>query len=486
MGDPQRSVVPDHDPLDLSSFFDSDVHSFVDWTPLTAIHSTGRASEPDTSFDNHHGVQLQPGTQPIPAVHQNVVNPFSDQHSWSICFGDTPPRDGSGSGSAPAAGATAVPRVSNVGARQSVLAEPAMLPSWPPPATPFVCSCCQILREIIHVNESNHYTKLELHGRTGMIFHAIQEDRPVGQPNSYYHMFDFCNKSIEDVKKFLKQYCDEKTGAGYRLIKDPLHMFYEAVCVGLVWEDGVVVNTESLPQHYPMPEVAGQATGEPSEYATGGPSGHVTGGPSGNAPRPSEHATGGPSGNALRPSEHATGRPSGNATRRTGNRRTIRTDQPSGAVQIIDRPAGTNRNRSRGVQIVDRPASTNPNPSRGVQIIDQPAVTNPRPSLSEQRERTLRMTRMDFAQYFHLPLNNAAEIIGLSPTVIKRICRREGLNRWPYRKVKSRKRKIRMLRERLRSEVRIDRQATLAQIERLQREISDIRYGVPEPPDDDQ
>uniref|UniRef100_A0A7S0N8A0 RWP-RK domain-containing protein n=1 Tax=Pyramimonas obovata TaxID=1411642 RepID=A0A7S0N8A0_9CHLO len=41
------------------------------------------------------------------------------------------------------------------------------------------------------------------------------------------------------------------------------------------------------------------------------------------------------------------------------------------------------------------------------------------------------------AQFFHLPINDAAKELGMCLTVLKKICRRNGLKRWPHRKLKS-------------------------------------------------
>ncbi|XP_024363597.1 uncharacterized protein [Physcomitrium patens] len=41
------------------------------------------------------------------------------------------------------------------------------------------------------------------------------------------------------------------------------------------------------------------------------------------------------------------------------------------------------------------------------------------------------------AQHFHLPINAAAKELGICPTVLKKICRRNGMRRWPHRKIKS-------------------------------------------------
>ena len=38
-------------------------------------------------------------------------------------------------------------------------------------------------------------------------------------------------------------------------------------------------------------------------------------------------------------------------------------------------------------------------------------------------------------QYFHLPINEVAKKLGVCATVFKKICRRNGVPRWPHRKV---------------------------------------------------
>ncbi len=41
------------------------------------------------------------------------------------------------------------------------------------------------------------------------------------------------------------------------------------------------------------------------------------------------------------------------------------------------------------------------------------------------------------APHFHKPINDAARALGICPTVLKKICRRHGLGRWPHRKLAS-------------------------------------------------
>lgn len=47
------------------------------------------------------------------------------------------------------------------------------------------------------------------------------------------------------------------------------------------------------------------------------------------------------------------------------------------------------------------------------------------------------MTLGDVGGYFHLPIEKASERLRLCPTVVKKICRKGGVGRWPYRKVNS-------------------------------------------------
>lgn len=37
--------------------------------------------------------------------------------------------------------------------------------------------------------------------------------------------------------------------------------------------------------------------------------------------------------------------------------------------------------------------------------------------------------------YMHLPLTEAARRLSICPSVVKKICRRYGVTRWPYRRV---------------------------------------------------
>ncbi|KAK9102476.1 hypothetical protein Sjap_019730 [Stephania japonica] len=55
-------------------------------------------------------------------------------------------------------------------------------------------------------------------------------------------------------------------------------------------------------------------------------------------------------------------------------------------------------------------------------------------SLAMQRERTGRLKLSDLEAHFHLPIEVAAKKLAICPTVLKKISRKYGMPRWPYRK----------------------------------------------------
>lgn len=43
----------------------------------------------------------------------------------------------------------------------------------------------------------------------------------------------------------------------------------------------------------------------------------------------------------------------------------------------------------------------------------------------------------ELAKYFHMPINDVSQELGICATLLKKICRKNGINRWPHRKIKS-------------------------------------------------
>jgi hypothetical protein len=58
------------------------------------------------------------------------------------------------------------------------------------------------------------------------------------------------------------------------------------------------------------------------------------------------------------------------------------------------------------------------------------------PELKRQRSATV-ITRDDLASCFHMPSEQACRKLGIGLTVLKRQCRKFGIKRWPFRKIKS-------------------------------------------------
>ncbi|KAI3934493.1 hypothetical protein MKW98_005438 [Papaver atlanticum] len=135
----------------------------------------------------------------------------------------------------------------------------APFPVWPPVQTPFNCSYCQVLREIIHENGPNSM-KLEIHGRIGFICHAIHETRTnVINGPPIVQMVDFTVQSLESVKQFIVHYCQNRAREGYVLVQDPLWVYYDALCYGLNWFNNVEPDEPNPPPdnteaHHPRAE----------------------------------------------------------------------------------------------------------------------------------------------------------------------------------------------------------------------------------------
>ncbi|CAK9158052.1 unnamed protein product [Ilex paraguariensis] len=283
---------------------------------------------------------------------------------------------------------------------------PVPLSIWPVSPVPYACSCCQVLREIIHTN-GIHMTKLEIHGRLGMICHAVLENRYGAQlttRNEEYQMFE---ESTSSVKQFLVQYCEGRKQAGYILLQDPLLIFYETLCVGLSGDDNLL-DTDgflqqsptnsgdfqmNLPEMEAQPELVNQAEAE---------------------------------------------------------RKADRLTKTSLAAQVV----------------LCTLSYLNDNTNL--------YSTLPTSIILIARERTGKLTLKDVKQYFNLPIDEAAKKMNICPTVMKKICRRDGLLRWPYRKIKATEKKISKKKGSLAATDVKEKAGAQAEIESLQQELASI------------
>lgn len=64
------------------------------------------------------------------------------------------------------------------------------------------------------------------------------------------------------------------------------------------------------------------------------------------------------------------------------------------------------------------------------------------------------VTHVPCQRNFYLPMEEAGKRWGVSTTIIKRVCRKFGIERWPYRQIQSAQKKIAALEEMLRTRTR--------------------------------
>ncbi|CAN8236257.1 unnamed protein product [Cochlearia groenlandica] len=96
--------------------------------------------------------------------------------------------------------------------------------------------------------------------------------------------------------------------------------------------------------------------------------------------------------------------------------------------------------------------------------------------LAIQRARTQEMKLKGLTEmHFRLPIVEASKLLGVCPTVVKKMCRKGNLPRWPHRKIKSLERRITTLQGLLlRVKKPMARARLEEEIESLRKEISDI------------
>lgn len=130
MADP-RAVVPYHDPFDsthLETLLNFDDH-------------------PNPSIANLEPVSSFPPQPRDDGFIQDDIDPFDDPSLWEFCV--DPNSNDNQAGPSEVRGETSNQNEENW---QNLYGNSMQISFWPVPAAPFVCSCCQVLREIIHTN----------------------------------------------------------------------------------------------------------------------------------------------------------------------------------------------------------------------------------------------------------------------------------------------------------------------------------------------
>ncbi|GAB4854523.1 hypothetical protein Ancab_023103 [Ancistrocladus abbreviatus] len=416
--------------------------------------------------------------------------------------------------------------------REKDFGNPLPLQEWPCPPVPYACSRCQVLREIIHLNGSDqplvnwtHTAKLEIHGGIGFISHAILDNLYASESHRDYQMLDFCPESIEGVKNFLKNYLQERKLSGYTLLQDNFSSFYEAICVGFDWLNN---HPDALNHHFYGNYTDDDGLGNLGSYQTcqGEASNHSTREhDTGGQPEGSNCMTGGFQLNQLEAnnisSDPLKARNQAEASNCRANpsvprnEESLRDNTMANAIVIRDQAGAWNtttnpvlvRNHAEGNKVwPDPPVTWNQvtgsnagrnrlDAAENLKVIenragDSNAAASPveavattfaqrRPkSYAEQRAKAKELTYEQVAEYFHLPLKEAANVIGLAETTVKKIAHL-GISRWPYRdvQVKRIRRQMSLLQRKSTSAYEPEREQAQAQIRRLEQELLDIRSG---------
>lgn len=89
---------------------------------------------------------------------------------------------------------------------------------------------------------------------------------------------------------------------------------------------------------------------------------------------------------------------------------------------------------------------------RGATVQDDVAKTSSKPRNCGTGPKLFSkyMTRELLQQQFHIPMEEAGRTWGVSTTILKRVCRAFGIERWPYRQIQSARKRIYTLKEKLR------------------------------------
>ncbi|KAI9118475.1 hypothetical protein K1719_010807 [Acacia pycnantha] len=257
---------------------------------------------------------------------------------------------------------------------------------WPNSPIPLSCTFCQVLREIVYTDGVLLVSRLQIHGKPGIISHALLYQKPDAGSSSAqqqqqqppFQIIDFTNKNMYQIKAFVARHCLNQNSMGYFMLPDSLSLYYETLCCGLDWaEDFKYDPTDQNPDD----DNSGEKTGMEQEVKAGD---------------------------------------------------------------------------------------------------DMKAETSDT-CLAEQRERVEKMKLSDMRDVFGLPIQKAAKRMKLCPTQMKKICRKQGLERWPRRKVKCIERQISILKRALESEQgAATRAQTEAEIEKLEKDL--VRYCGGFPP----
>ncbi|KAF2563884.1 hypothetical protein F2Q70_00014374 [Brassica cretica] len=89
----------------------------------------------------------------------------------------------------------------------------------------FLCTYCNLLRQLVHAN-GQEMMRLDLFGGIGYFCHAVIESRRFDGSNELRYQM---NLKMEDVKKFIEEYCAARAAGGFVITQDTNADFYQAM-----------------------------------------------------------------------------------------------------------------------------------------------------------------------------------------------------------------------------------------------------------------
>ncbi|XXG81719.1 hypothetical protein AAC387_Pa09g2292 [Persea americana] len=278
------------------------------------------------------------------------------------------------------------------------------------------CDGCQVLREVIHSNGID-ITKLQIHGTVGFLYHGIIEVVLCGAGN--------------EVPVSIHHQLIDFSRYSFEQVKQYLIEYGQ-----MRTREGFSVIEDSLSAFYDCLCV-GMSSGDAISTGMLGPDANGTG-------------TWGLDADGIGTS----GGDDANLN-------------PSAPVQSVEQSG------------LDQHAIVEPGLGQLMPTNEESSLARlPRSNIAAQRQRTVKLKLNDLINYFHLPIQLASKRLGLCSTVLKKICRRNGLKRWPYRKIKSIDKNIKSLQQSLAATSGQENASVQAEIEKLQHIRGDICAGI--------
>ncbi|CAL9230479.1 unnamed protein product [Arabidopsis halleri] len=132
--------------------------------------------------------------------------------------------------------------------------------TMPVPVTPtisdgvYLCDCCKMLRELVHLKEEVEQNTLNIFGGIGFFCHAVLLTELLvpdfmERQSQTIHLQEL---TMEEVKKFIEDYCSQRVASGLSLARDTNAAFYQAMSANFIANQSTPMLTIPSPTDVPM------------------------------------------------------------------------------------------------------------------------------------------------------------------------------------------------------------------------------------------